>query len=134
MALKLLQDALVVLKIAFSGMETQDAHEDVLVVGALCNCLDEVNVGVLRTLARGVVAVAPHDNVTDLMQDAVRLLKVLAAFLSTLLGKIGLQEIQKIYSVLVQVRKLRLADRTRAGGHIPLHALDEDLNNVVTGV
>ena len=56
MALKLLQDALVVLKIAFSGMETQDAHEDVLVVGALCNCLDEVNVGVLLTLARGVVA------------------------------------------------------------------------------
>ena len=56
MALKLLQDALVKLKIAFSGMETQDAHEDVLVVGALCDCLDEVNVGVLLTLARGVVA------------------------------------------------------------------------------
>ena len=84
MALQLLQDALVVLKISFAGMKTQNAHENVLVVGALCNCLDKVDVGVLRTLARGVVAVAPHDNVTDLVQDAVCLFEVPAAFLSAL--------------------------------------------------
>ena len=117
-------------------MKTQDAHEDTLVVGALCDCLDdEVNVGLLLTLARCVVAVAPRD-VADLVQDAVLLLKVSAAFLSSRLWNIGLQESQKIYSVLcarLQVRKLRLADRTRAGFHIPLHALDEDLHNLITG-
>ena len=86
MALQFLQDALVVLKISFAGMKTQDAHKDVILVGALCNCLDKVDVGVLWTLARGVVAAAPHDNVADLVQDAVCLFEVSAAFLSTLFG------------------------------------------------
>ena len=38
--------------------------------------------GVLLTLALGVVPVAPHDNVSDLVQDPVCLFEVPAAFLS----------------------------------------------------
>jgi hypothetical protein len=43
----ILEHGLVMLKVASTGMETQDAHEDILVVGQVGHSLDILDVGML---------------------------------------------------------------------------------------
>jgi hypothetical protein len=59
-------------------MKAQNAHEDILVISAPSHGFDEVNVCMFCTLAIGVIRVAPHDDLTDLVQDAVTLLCALS--------------------------------------------------------
>jgi hypothetical protein len=47
MIIDLLEKSLIVLQVACSGMEMQNAHENILVVGQICHCLDKPNPGVL---------------------------------------------------------------------------------------
>ena len=48
MELDFLEQGLVMLKVASTGMETQDAHEDILVVGQVGHSLDILDVGMLH--------------------------------------------------------------------------------------
>jgi hypothetical protein len=57
-------------------MKAQNAHEDILIVCAFSHCFDEVNMCMFCTLAVGVIRVAPHDDLTDLVQDAVGFVKI----------------------------------------------------------
>ena len=47
MIIELLQQGLVVLQVTCSGMEAQDKHEDILVVGQVGHSLDILNLGML---------------------------------------------------------------------------------------
>ena len=48
MELNFLEQGLVMLKVASTGMETQDAHEDILVIGQVGHSLDILDVGMLH--------------------------------------------------------------------------------------
>jgi hypothetical protein len=48
MELNFLEQGLVMLKVASTGMETQDAHEDILVIGQIGHCLDILDVRMLH--------------------------------------------------------------------------------------
>ena len=63
-------------------IKVQNEHDNILVVGALSHCFDKVDVRVLSALTVRVVRVAPHDDVTDLVQDAMGLFKVSPSHLS----------------------------------------------------
>ncbi len=49
MLIDFLEKGLICLKISSLSMETQDAHEHILVVGEVCHCLDILDMGVLCT-------------------------------------------------------------------------------------
>ena len=120
-------------------MKAQNAHEDLigpyvhLIVDAACRRLDEVDVRVLCTLTAGIIRVAPHDNFTDLVQDAVCLIKVPTSLLTTLVREVSLQEVQQIHSHFLQASKVGVRVLTPTTANIPLHALHEDLHDLVTG-
>ena len=63
-------------------MKAQNADENILVVGATSNCFNKVDVHVFFALTAGVVRVAPHDDVTDLVQDAMGNFKFPASLLT----------------------------------------------------
>jgi hypothetical protein len=115
-------------------MKSQYAHEGILVLGAAGHRLDEINVRVLSTLTAGIIRVAPHDNLTDLVQDTVRFIKVPASLLTTLVREVALQQFQEFHSHLLQPRYVIVSQSTFTAANIPLHALDEDLHDLVTGV
>ena len=115
-------------------MKAQNAQEDILIVRAACHRLDEVDVRVLCTLTAGIIRVAPHYNLADLVQDAVCFIKVPTSLLTTLVRQLALQEVQQIHCHFLQVFKVCVRDSTPATANIPLHALDEDLDDLVTGV
>ena len=48
MELDFLEQGLVMLKVTSTGMETQDAHEDIIVIGQVGHSLDILDVGMLR--------------------------------------------------------------------------------------
>jgi|688.fasta_scaffold246733_1 hypothetical protein len=41
------EEVLICLEVASPSMESQDAHEHILVIGKICHCLDILNMGVL---------------------------------------------------------------------------------------
>jgi hypothetical protein len=41
------EEGLICLEVSSPSMETQDAHEHILVVGQVCHCLDILDMGVL---------------------------------------------------------------------------------------
>ena len=90
-------------------------------------------VRVLCTLAAGIVRVAPHDNFTDLMQYDVCFIEVPAFLLTTLVREVPLQEVQQLHSHFLQPGKVGVQESTQTTDNIPLHALDEDLRDLVTG-
>ncbi len=47
MLLKFLEEGLICLEVSSLSMETQDAHEYILVVGKVLHCFDILNMGVL---------------------------------------------------------------------------------------
>jgi hypothetical protein len=47
MLIDFLQEGLICLEVSSQSMETQDAHEHILVVGVVCHCLDILDMGVL---------------------------------------------------------------------------------------
>jgi hypothetical protein len=118
-------------------MKAQDAHEDILSVSAPSHCFDEVNARMLCTLAAGVVRVAPHDDLTDLVRDAMGFIKVSAFLLATFIRKVALQQFQEIHSALMEgskaFRPLR-PDATLTTQHVPLHKHDQHLHHIVTRV
>ena len=76
-------------------MKGQNAHESILVVGASSHCFNKVNVRTLHidlihALTAGVVRVAPHDDVTDSVQDVMGLFKVPPSLFTTFVGEITL--------------------------------------------
>ena len=47
MLIEFLEEGLICLEVSSPSMETQDAHEHILVVGKVCHCLDILDMGVL---------------------------------------------------------------------------------------
>ena len=47
MLIDFLEEGLICLEVSSQSMETQDAHEHILVVGKVCHCLDILDMGVL---------------------------------------------------------------------------------------
>ena len=78
--------------------------------------------------------VAPHDNFTDLEQYAVCLFEIPASLLSTLIREVLLQEVQQTYSPFLQASRVGVRESTPTAANIPLHALDEDLHDLITRV
>ena len=115
-------------------MKVHNAHEDIVIVGAACHRFDEVNVYVLCNLTAGMIRVAPRDNFTDLVHDAMGFIKVPTSLLATLVREVYLQEFQQIHSPFVQASKFRVRELMPTTANIPLYALDEDLNDLVTWV
>jgi hypothetical protein len=86
-------------------MKAQNAHEDILIVCAFSHCFDEVNMCMFCTLAVGVIRVAPHDDLTDLVQDAMGLVKIPNPLLAAFVREITLQQLQEIHSLLMKGSK-----------------------------
>ena len=57
-------------------MKAQNAHEDTFIVISPSHSFDEVNMRVLCTLTAGVIRVAPHDDLSNLVQYAMGLIKI----------------------------------------------------------
>ena len=68
------------------------------------------------------------------MQYAVCFIEVPASLFTTLVREVSLQEVQQIHSHLLQASKIGFRELTPTTANIPLHALDEDLHDLVTGV
>ena len=98
-------------------------------LGSACNRFDEVDVCVYCTLTAGIIRVAPDDNFTDLMQDAVCFIKVPTFLLTTLVRKRSNRS-----TAFLQASKVGVRELTLMTAKIPLNALDEDLYDLVSGV
>ena len=68
------------------------------------------------------------------MQYAVCFIEVPASLLTTLVREAPLQEVQQLHSHFLQPSKVCVQESTPTTDNIPLHALDEDLHDLVTGV
>jgi O-antigen ligase len=88
----------------------------------------------LWCLARSVVRVAPQHDLTDLMQNAVSFLEIPLALFTCLVREVFLQEIEKVNRLLRQLWKVCLGDSGLARGDVPVHALNQYLHNIVTGI
>ena len=92
---------------AAASMEALNAHKVILIVGAAHHQFDEVESGrcarALHSdrLTPGIIRVAPHDNFTDLVQDAV-LFQLPTSLFTTLVREVSLQEDQQIHSHFLQ--------------------------------
>ena len=75
-------------------------------------------------LTAGIIRVAPHDNLTDIVQDAVCFIKVPTSLLTTHVRLVVLHEFQQIHCHFLQVCKVCVRDSTQATANIPLRALD----------
>jgi hypothetical protein len=93
-------------------MKAQNANKHILVVGARSHCFYEDDMCVLCTLAAGVVRVAPHDDLTDLVQDAMGFIKIPTSLLATFVREITLQELQEIHSLGMKGSKAALMRAT----------------------
>ncbi len=88
----------------------------------------------LGSLARSVVRIAPQHDFTDLVQNAVSFLEIPLALFTCLIWEVFLQEIEKVHRLLVQLWKVCLGDPGLARGDVPVHALNQYLHNIVTGI
>jgi hypothetical protein len=72
------------------------------------------------------------------VQNAVRLLKIPSALFPSLVRQIAHQKVKELIaqlnSLVLQSRKLVLGYAGLAGGDIPIHAANEDINNISTGI
>jgi hypothetical protein len=57
-------------------MIAQNAQENIFIVGKVGHSLDQIDMRMFRALTRSVFRPTPHDNLTNLVQDAVSLFKV----------------------------------------------------------
>jgi hypothetical protein len=64
-----------VLELTLTDMVSQNGHEYILIVCAVCNLLDEVNMTVFRSLGAEILGPAEQDKFPYLVQNTVRLLK-----------------------------------------------------------
>ncbi len=53
-AIDFLEKGLICLEVSSQSMETQDAHQHILVVGKVCHCLDILDMGVQTNLTYSV--------------------------------------------------------------------------------
>ena len=53
---------------------------------------------------------------------------------ASLVRQVSLENVKEIYSLLVQFGKVRLGNTGLASGNVPVHALNEYLNHLVTGI
>jgi hypothetical protein len=88
----------------------------------------------LRSLTRGVIRITPQDDLPDLVQNAVCLLKNPLPLFACLVRQVPLQEVQKCDSLYLQFGKLCLWNAGLARGDIPVHVLKEDIYYVITGI
>jgi hypothetical protein len=68
------------------------------------------------------------------MQNAVSFLEIPLPLFTCLVWEVFLQEIKEINSLLVQLWKVCLGDTGLARGDVPVHALNQYLHNIVTGI
>ena len=90
-------------------MKAQIAHKNILVVGATSYTIDKVDVLVLSALTACVVLAALHDDVTDLVQDAMGLSNFQPPFSPPLSVK--------IHSQLLEINKALRGDVTNTTGN-----------------
>ncbi len=88
----------------------------------------------LRSLTRGVIRIAPEDDLLDLVQNAVRLLGIPLTLFPSLVRQVALHNVKEGYSLVLQLRNLVLCNAGLAGGDIPIHALNEDIYHIITGI
>ena len=88
----------------------------------------------LWCLTRGVIRVSPQHNFADLMQNAVCLFKIPLGLLPCLIREVFLKEVKKINCFLLQLGQLCLWNACLARRDVPIHALNEYLYNLVTGI
>jgi hypothetical protein len=80
-------------------------------------------------LTRGVVRIAPQNDLPYPVKNAACRLKIPFGLFARLIWQVLLQEVKEIYSLLIQVRKLSLGDKGLASSNdVPVHVLDHDEN------
>ena len=93
----------------------QNAQEHVFVVCEMRHTLDDINVRMLRTLARRVFRPPPHYNLAHFVQNAVCLFKVPAFSPAYTVRQMRLEHLNQRHALPVQV--LQVTD-----SHVPLPA------------
>ena len=68
------------------------------------------------------------------MENAVGLLKIPLGLFASLVGQVSLENVEQINSLLLQFGKLRHRNTRLACGNVPVHALNEYLDHLVTGI
>ena len=88
----------------------------------------------LKRLTRAIVGIAPQDDLPDLVQNAVGLLEFPLPLFPCLIRQVPLQDVQKSNSLFVQLGELCLWNTRLASGDIPVHALNENIHHLITGI
>jgi hypothetical protein len=88
----------------------------------------------LRSLTSCVIGITPQDDLPDLVQNAVSLLKIPLALFTSLVRQIALQKVKELNSLVLYPRELVLGYAGLAGGDIPFHTANEDFNDISTGI
>ena len=85
-------------------------------------------------LTQTIIWIAPQHYLPDLMENAVGLLKIPLGLFTSLVRQVLLQNVKEINSLLVQFGKVWQGNTGLACGNVPVHALNEYLNHLVTGI
>ncbi len=72
--------------------------------------------------------------ISHVVQNAVSLLEIPLALFPSLVRQIALQKVKELNSLLLQPWKLVLSNAGLAGGDIPIHAANEDIYDISTGI
>jgi hypothetical protein len=103
----------------------QNAKEHVFVVCEMSHTLDDINVCMLRPLARCVFRPSPHDNLTHFVQNTVGLFKVPAFRPANSVRQMSLEQFKQRHSLPVQFLQVTYRHVPLQAQHIPFQSFDK---------
>ena len=116
------------------SMVPQNTQKNILVVGEMCNRLDNVNVCMFWTLAACELTPSPHHQVPDLVKYAMGLLKIPLTLFPRLIRQVLLKDLQELHRLLLQYFKFRSTEVPLAAENVPFNTLDENQLNFIARV
>ncbi len=124
LANQVLQQLFVLLQQYTAAVIAQNAKELILVVCEMHHTLDDINVSMLRTLARCVFRPPPHHNLVHLVQNVVCLFKVPALSPTHLVREMSLEQLKQQYALPVQFLQVAHSHVPLPAHHIPFQSFD----------
>jgi hypothetical protein len=128
------QHLFVLLQKPTAAVIAQNAKEHVLVVCEMSHTLDDINVCMLRPLARCVFRPPPYYNLTNFVHNAVCLFKVPAFRPANSVRQMSLEQFKQRHALPVQFLQVTYRDVPPPAQHIPFQSFDKYLCDLVAWV
>ncbi len=114
--------------------DAQNAKEHVFVVCEVSHTLGDINVCMLRPLARCVFRPSPHDNLAHFVQNTVGIFKVPAFRPANSVRQMRLEQFKQRHSLPVQFLQVTYRHVPLPAQHIPFQSFDKYLCDLVAWV